>query len=372
MTEGVFVIAEAGVNHNGSLATAKELIDLAASAGADAVKFQTFSADNLALESAALADYQRTSDEDSRSQHDLLRQLELSQDEFRELRDRCDAQGIQFLSTAFDVAGLDFLVSELGIPMVKIASGDLTFAPLLVAAGRTGLPVILSTGMAEMPEIERALRFIAAGVAQAKGSLERGSRLTDDVLDQTWQARHEHLDFAQHVTILHCTTEYPAADEHLNLRAMQTIASTFGHRVGYSDHSLGSLASVLAVGLGAAVVEKHFTFDVDAEGPDHAASLDPDGLRDYVAALRRVPVLLGSEEKRCQPVEEGNRAVVRRSLVVTADIAEGQIVAESDLACFRPASGRTSFDFWDVVGAPATRAYRRGDLIYRSPEGEES
>src|SRR5690606_28564007 len=155
-----FVIAEAGVNHNGSLERARELVDLAASAGADAVKFQTFSADTLALESAALADYQRVSAEDSRSQHDLLRQLALSHEEFRVLRDHCDRRGIGFLSTAFDVAGLDFLVGELAIPMVKIASGDLTFAPLLVTAGRTGLPVILSTGMAEIPEIERALRFL--------------------------------------------------------------------------------------------------------------------------------------------------------------------------------------------------------------------
>lgn len=363
MTDPVFVIAEAGVNHNGSLTTAEELVDLAASAGADAVKFQTFSADNLALESAALADYQRASGEDSRSQHDLLSELELSETEFRQLRDRCETQGIQFLSTAFDVVGLDFLVSELGIPLVKIASGDLTFAPLLVAAGRTGLPVILSTGMAEMPEIERALRFIAAGLAQAQGCLDRGTRLTDDVLKQAWSRRNDALEFAQHVTILHCTTEYPAADEHLHLRAMQTIATAFGHRVGYSDHSLGSLASVLAVGLGAVVVEKHFTFDVRAKGPDHAASLDPDGLRHYVADLRRVPVMLGGAEKHCQPVEEGNRAVVRRSLVATTDIEEGAIIAETDVACFRPAGGRSSFDFWQVVGAPATRGYRRGELI---------
>ncbi|MDQ0725946.1 N-acetylneuraminate synthase [Microbacterium sp. W4I20] len=371
MTDGVFVIAEAGVNHNGSLATAKELIDLAASAGADAVKFQTFSADNLALDTAALADYQRTSEDDSRSQHDLLRQLELSREEFRELRERCDAQGIQFLSTAFDVAGLDFLVAELGIPMVKIASGDLTFVPLLVAAGRTGLPVILSTGMAEMPEIERALRFIAAGLAQANGILDTSSRITEEVLDQAWSRRDARLEFSQHVTILHCTTEYPAADAHLNLQAMQTIASTFGHRVGYSDHSLGSLASVLAVGLGAVVVEKHFTFDVKAEGPDHAASLDPDGLRAYVADLRRVPVMLGSAEKRCQPVEEGNRAVVRRSLVAAREIAEGDIVTEAAVACFRPASGRTTFDYWDVVGAPATRSYRRGELIDKRTGGHD-
>ncbi|HWK77224.1 MULTISPECIES: N-acetylneuraminate synthase family protein [unclassified Microbacterium] len=363
MTDQVFVIAEAGVNHNGSLETAKELVDLAASAGADAVKFQTFSADALALESAALADYQRLSDEDGRTQHDLLRQLELTHEEFRSLRDHCDSRGIQFLSTAFDEAGLDFLVGELGIPIVKIASGDLTFAPLLVAAGRTGLPIILSTGMAEIPEIQRALRFLAAGVAQAHGVLPVGTRLHEDKLARAWAQRDQFVDFSQHVTILHCTTEYPAADEHLNLRAMQTIAETFGHRVGYSDHSLGSLASVIAVGLGATVVEKHFTFDVNADGPDHAASLDPDGLHAYVADLRRVPVMLGSREKHCQPVEEGNRAVVRRSLVATRTIAAGATIVEDDVACFRPASGRTSFDFWEVVGTSASRAYRRGDLI---------
>lgn len=362
-TDDVFVIAEAGVNHNGSLDVARELVDLAASAGADAVKFQTFSADALALETAQLADYQRLSDDDARSQHDLLRGLELSRDEFRSLRDHCDRRGIRFLSTAFDLDGLDFLVDELGIPTVKIASGDLTFAPLLVAAGRTGLPVILSTGMADLPEIGTALRFLAAGLAQANGTLERGARLTADALDAAWATRDEHVRFAEHVTILHCTTEYPAADSHLNLRAMQTVATTFGHRVGYSDHSLGSLASVLAVGLGATIVEKHFTFDTAAEGPDHAASLDPDGLHAYVSDLRRVPRMLGSDQKLCQAVEEGNRQVVRRSIIAARDIVEGAMISEDDVACFRPATGRTTFDYWEVVGAAASRGYRRGELI---------
>ncbi|UJP11493.1 N-acetylneuraminate synthase family protein [Microbacterium sp. KUDC0406] len=363
MNAETFVIAEAGVNHNGSIGIARDLVDLAAEAGADAVKFQTFSADSLALESAQLADYQRLSDEDARSQHDLLRGLELSRDEFRALRAHCDRRGIRFLSTAFDLDGLDFLIDELGIPLVKIASGDLTFAPLLVKAGRSGLPVILSTGMADLPEIARALRFLAAGVAQANGVLDRSERLTERALERAWAAREEHVRFAEHVTILHCTTEYPAADEHLNLRAMQTIADTFGHRVGYSDHSLGSLASVLAVGLGATVLEKHFTFDVTADGPDHAASLDPDGLRSYVADLRRVPTMLGSSEKKAQSVEEGNREVVRRSLVAARDIAENGVITADDIVCFRPATGRTSFDFWEVVGSTAVRSYRRGELI---------
>ncbi len=363
MSEGVFVIAEAGVNHDGSLDRARELVDVAASAGADAVKFQTFAADSLALETATLADYQRRAADDRRSQRDLLRQLELSREEFRELRAHCRARGLQFLSTAFDLEGLDFLVTELAIPAVKVASGDLTFAPMLVKAGRTGLPVILSTGMADIPEIARALRFIAAGIAQGREALATTTRLTEEVLEECWNRRDEFVDFRQHVTILHCTTQYPALDEDLDLRAMQTIAAHFGHRVGYSDHSSGSLASVVAVGLGAAVIEKHFTYDVGAEGPDHAASLDPDGLHAFVADLRRAHIMLGSAEKRCRNVEIGNRAVVRRSLVATRDVAEGAVWGEEDIACLRPASGRTSFDFYDVVGTTASRAYRPGDPI---------
>lgn len=363
MQNDLFIIAEAGVNHDGSVERALELVDVAAQTGADAVKFQTFSADGLALESAELAEYQRVSASDERSQHDLLKGLELTHEEFGLVRARCIERGVQFLSTAFDIAGLGFLVNELGIPVVKVASGDLTFAPLLVAAGRTGLPVILSTGMADLEEIRRALGFLAVGLAQHNGHLSADQRVTDEILAQAWEIRDRDGSFAEHVTILHCTTEYPAADGHLNLRAMQTIAETFGHRIGYSDHSLGSLASVVAVGLGATVIEKHFTLDPTAPGPDHAASLSPSQLADFVNDLRRVPTVLGSPEKKCQPIEEGNRAVVRRSLVATRDIAVGELVSDEDVACYRPALGRTSFDFWEVVGAPATRSYRRGDLI---------
>jgi N-acetylneuraminate synthase len=359
----VFVIAEAGVNHNGDVSEALALVDIAADAGADAVKFQTFSADALALETAGLAEYQRQAVPGRSSQHELLKGLELTHDEFRRIREHCDARGIRFLSTAFDLAGLDFLTSELGIPLVKIASGDLTFAPMLVAAGRSGLPVILSTGMADLSEIARALRFIAAGVQQHDGRISRDARLTDEVLVDAWEHRDDSRPFAEHVTILHCTTEYPAGDEQLNLRALQTIASSFGHRIGYSDHSLGSLASVIAVGLGATVIEKHFTRDTDAEGPDHAASLTPEGLAELVQQVRRTGVMLGSSEKKAQAVEEGNRAVVRRSLVAARDLTSGELIGEADVVCFRPASGRTSFDFWEVVGGAASRDYRRGELI---------
>lgn len=363
MSDELFVIAEAGVNHNGSVERALDMVDLAAEAGADAVKFQTFSADRLAGRDAALAEYQRDGGDDGRTQHDLLKALELSHDEFARIRERCDERGITFLSTGFDLEELAFLVDDLGIPMVKIASGDLTFAPLLVSAGATGLPVILSTGMADLEETGRALRFIAAGYAIADGRLERGTRVTRDVLDSAWETRNEARSFESDVTVLHCTTEYPAALEHLNLRAMATIRDEFGTRVGYSDHSLGAVASTVAVALGATMIEKHFTLDTSLEGPDHAASLDPAGLVDFVSALRGVGVALGSPVKQAQSVEVGNRDVVRRSIVAARPIAAGAIITEGDLTCRRPAAGRTAFEFWDVVGAAAERDYAPGDYV---------
>lgn len=362
-TGGLYVIAEAGVNHNGSVDRALEMVDVAVAAGADAIKFQTFSADRLAGEDAALADYQRKPGEDSRTQHELLKGLELSHEEFARVQQRCVERGITFLSTGFDLDELRFLVDELRIPIVKIASGDLTFAPLLIAAGESGLPVILSTGMADLAEIGHALRFIAAGYAIADGALARGTRITSDVLDTAWASRNERRTFESDVTVLHCTTEYPADFEHLNLRAMTTIAETYGTRIGYSDHSLGSLASTIAVTLGATVIEKHFTLDTSMEGPDHAASLDPAGLTDFVSALRSVETILGSPIKECQPVEKGNREVVRRSLIAARPIAAGATLSERDLICRRPALGRTAFEFWDVVGTTAPRDYAAGEYV---------
>lgn len=363
MTRGLYVIAEAGVNHNGSVERALEMVDVAVAAGADAIKFQTFSADRLAGEDAALADYQRNPGEDSRTQLQMLKGLELSHDEFGRVQHRCQERGITFLSTGFDVDELRFLIEELRIPMVKIASGDLTFAPLLVAAGESGLPVILSTGMADLKEIGRALRFIAAGYAIADGALQRGVPMTPEALESAWASRNEARAFESDVTILHCTTEYPAAPQHLNLRAMTTIAETYKTRIGYSDHSLGSLASTVAVALGATVIEKHFTLDTSLEGPDHAASLDPAGLTDFVSTLRTVETVLGSPIKECQSVEMGNREVVRRSLIAARSMAAGTTITEDDLVCRRPALGRSAFDFWDLVGTAASGDYEAGDYV---------
>jgi N-acetylneuraminate synthase len=360
---GTYVIAEAGVNHNGSVDRALDMVDVAVGAGADAIKFQTFSADRLAGADAELAAYQRTDGEDTRSQLELLTGLELSHDEFLRIHQRCIERGITFLSTGFDLEELRFLIEELRIPIVKIASGDLTFAPLLVAAGASGLPVILSTGMADIDEIGRALRFIAAGYAIADGVLDSEVRITADVLESAWDDRDARRDFAASVTVLHCTTEYPAALEHLHLRAMTTIAETFGTRVGYSDHSLGALASTVAVSLGATVIEKHFTLDTALEGPDHAASLDPAELIAFVRTIRDIETTLGTRIKQAQPVELGNRDVVRRSLVAARPITAGAVIVPDDLLCRRPANGRSAFDFWDVVGVPAARDYETGEHV---------
>ena len=359
----LLIIAEAGVNHNGSRDRALEMVDVAAAAGADIIKFQTFSADKLARKDAQLAEYQRTSDDDARSQWDLLKGLELSHDDFTAIRERCAERGIGFLSTGFDLDELDFLIDQLHIPMVKVASGDLTFAPMLVRAGSTAEPVILSTGMADLDEIERALRFIAFGAALAAGSVPAGTVPTADALEAAWARPDVRAVLEASVTILHCTTQYPAAPYMLNLRAMTTIAERFGLPVGYSDHSLGDVASIVAVTLGASVIEKHFTLDKNLEGPDHHASLDADELVDFVRSLREVEVTLGSTIKQAQPEELSNRAAVRRSLVATRAIAAGETITEEDVECRRPGVGRTSFDFYEVVGTTAARSYEPGEYL---------
>jgi len=363
VANNLLIIAEAGVNHNGSLERALAMVDVAAEAGADIIKFQTFSADKLARQDAELAEYQKRSEADTRSQWELLKGLELAHDDFLAIRDRCDARGIGFLSTGFDLDELRFLIDELTIPMVKIASGDLTFAPMLFEAGRSGLPVILSTGMADLAEIGRALEFLAVGYAVEAGQLPADTVPVESARKQAAANEATQVILRSHVTILHCTTQYPAGLSALNLRAMGTIAETYGLPVGYSDHSLGDLASTLAVGLGATVIEKHFTLDKDLDGPDHSASLDPAELVSFVERLRSVESALGSTVKACQPEESANRGVVRRSLVAARPIAAGETIAADDLECQRPASGRTSFDFWEVVGQPSPRDFAAGEYL---------
>lgn len=332
MNGPVFVIAEAGVNHNGDLELALRLCDAAREAGADAVKFQTFRAEDLVLPGAPTAEYQarQTGEQD---QFSLLRRLELSDDAHTAIKSHCVATGIEFFSTPFSAAAVDLLVG-LGVRRLKLSSGELTHRALLEHAAATGLPLLLSTGMATMDEIHEALGWIG----RARGSL-------------------------QDVTVLHCTSAYPAPDGALNLRAIATMARELGVALGYSDHSLGIEAPLAAVALGASVIEKHITLDRSLPGPDHSASLEPDEFRRMTEAIRRVSAMLGDGVKAPSPQERDTARVARRSVVAATDIAAGTLIHASMLTCRRPATGIAPRDIGLVAGRRARVAIAAGTVL---------
>ena len=324
------VIAEAGVNHNGSVAMAKQLVDAAVDAGADVIKFQTFQADRVVSRKSEKAEYQKTAASDSQTMYEMLKKLELSYDDFRELKRYADARKIIFLSKGHK-EDLDFLV-EIGVPALKIDSAAVIYFSLLRKAASFRLPLIFSTGGSTLGEVERALDILAThGNPPA--------------------------------VLLHCTTAYPAPDDQINLRAMLTLRDAFGMNVGYSDHSQGIEVPIAAVAMGATVIEKHFTLDRTLPGPDHKASLEPQELRAMIAAIRKVEMALGDPRKRPTPLESANMKVMRRSLVAEQDIRAGERFSADMLAFKRPGSG-LSEDFLEVVlGRVAARALAAGDPI---------
>jgi len=330
------VIAEAGVNHNGDLALARQLVEAAAAAGADAVKFQTFTAADLATVAAPKADYQ-TSNDGAGSQRQMLQRLELTPAQHHELAAHCRNCGIAFLSTAFGLPELELLLG-LGIGAIKVPSGEITHRPLLeamaAAAASRHLPVYLSTGMSTLGEVEEALQvFLGAGVPR------------------------------EAVTLMHCLSAYPAPEEQINLRALGSLAVAFGCPVGYSDHSLGVTAPVAAVALGAVVIEKHLTLDVNLPGPDHRASLEPEPFAAMVAAIRSCESMLGDGRKQPQPSEQNTRQVARRSLRAARFIQAGQPFRPEDLVCQRPADGLSPMRYAQLLGRPAYRSYQPGEAI---------
>jgi N,N'-diacetyllegionaminate synthase len=327
------IIAEAGVNHNGDLTLARQLIDVAAAAGADRVKFQTFSADRLVTVSADKAPYQARATGSEESQHAMLRRLELSRAMHVELIGHCTARGIEFFSTGFDAASVD-LLAELGASSFKIPSGEITNLPYLRHVGRYGKPVILSTGMSSLGEIEAALA----------------------VLEQSGTPRN-------HITVLHCTTEYPAPMAEVNLRAMLTIRDAFGVAVGYSDHTPGIEVAIAAVALGAEVIEKHFTLDRALPGPDHKASLEPAELHALVKTIRNVELALGDGVKRPTASELSNRPIGRRSIVAAKAIEPGELFSEDNLTTKRPGTGLSPMRWDEVLGRKALRRYAPDDAI---------
>lgn len=345
ITKGqTFIIAEAGVNHNGSLKLAKQLVDVAVQAGADAVKFQTFQAEKVISRLAPKAAYQRRTTAQDESQLEMVRKLELTAEQHFELVEYCRQKNIQFLSTPFDESSVDLLVKRLDVPVVKIPSGEITNGPLLLHIARTGRPVILSTGMSTLGEVETALGVLAFGYTcpHDEPSL--------DAFQSAYASAEGQQALRKKVTLLHCTTEYPAPFEDVNLRAMDTLRTAFGLPVGYSDHTPGIAVPIAAVARGAVVIEKHVTLDRNLPGPDHKASLEPDELKQMVQSIRQVEQALGSGLKIPFPSEIKNISVARRSLVAACPIKKGERFTGENVIAKRPGNGVSPMLFWDYVG----------------------
>lgn len=325
------IIAEAGVNHNGSLQLARQMVVRAKEAGADYIKFQTFQPEKLVSRYAEKAAYQKETTGAGESQLQMLQKLALSQDDFRELQAYCREQEIGFLSTPFDLDSIDFL-DGLDMDFWKLPSGEITNLPYLIRIARTHRDIVMSTGMCDTDEIAQALHWLRK---EGAGS----------------------------ITLLHCNTQYPTPMADVNLRAMEGLRQQFSLPVGYSDHTLGIEVPIAAAALGATVIEKHFTLDQTMEGPDHRASLTPDGLRAMVTAVRNIEQAFGGAKKQVSASEQGNRAVARKSIVAARDICRGEILGEENIAVKRPANGISPMRWFDVLGKPADRDYREDEPI---------
>jgi N-acetylneuraminate synthase len=352
------VIAEVGVNHNGSLERALEMVEAAAEAGATTVKFQTFVPGKLVSRHADMAAYQARNTGKQQSQLEMLSQLRLDEAAHHQLFQHCRRVGIRFLSSPFDVESLGFLVDDLHVDCLKIASGEITNAPLLVAAGQSGLPLILSTGMSTLGEVRLALSALAWGMLEAGNptDVEREFPLALE------EAQGSGL-LASRVTLLHCTTQYPTPPDAVNLRAMQTLASEFGLPVGFSDHTTSTSLAAAAVALGATVVEKHFTLSRSLPGPDHAASLQPAELAQLVLNIRELERAMGDGVKAIQSTEEENVGMARRSIVAAANITTGSRFTGANLAVKRPGTGMSPFRYWGLLDQVATRDYEQDEPI---------
>jgi N-acetylneuraminate synthase len=354
----VLIIAEAGVNHNGDKQKALSLIDVAAEAGADAVKFQTFNAQRLAAMSAPKAAYQQQTTDASESQFAMLKSLELPVEWHVELQAHARSMGIEFISTAFDLGSLAFLES-LHLPFYKVPSGEITNGPLLLAFAQSGKNVILSTGMATLGEIEQALAILAWGYRHQKPP----ESLTD--IWKHWSTLEASTVVAEKVSLLHCTSQYPTPMEEVNLRAMDTLSHSFGLTVGYSDHTQGVLVPVAAVARGAKIIEKHFTLDRNLPGPDHKASLEPAELSQMVREIRMVEIALGDGRKRPQASEWDTRLAARQQLIALSDIHLGETFTPENLGTARAGVGLLPTHIWDLYGKKTTREYSLGDPIER-------
>lgn len=327
----IFIIAEAGDNHNGNFDLALQLVDKAAEAGADCVKFQTFVTENVISKFAEKADYQKQTTGENESQYEMVKKLELSFEQFRLIQKYCQEKNIMFLSTPFDLDSIDFL-EEIQIPFWKIPSGEITNLPYLEKIAKTGKDIIMSTGMCTMEEIEAALSVLR----------EHG---------------------AGKITLLHCNTEYPTPFEDVNLRAMQEMKKAFGVSVGYSDHTVGIAVPIAAAAMGASVIEKHFTLDKNMEGPDHRASLEPEELKQMVRSIRNIERAMGSGKKQPSPSEQKNISIARKSIVAKRKIKQGEQLTEDNLYIKRPGNGISPMRWYEIIGTAAVKDFEEDELI---------
>jgi N,N'-diacetyllegionaminate synthase len=327
------IIAEAGVNHNGSLEMAFELIDAASDAGADVVKFQTFKAEKLVTQSAAKADYQLGTTDVQETQFEMIKKLELSDEMHQKLISKCKEKGIRFSSTGFDTSSVDVLI-EFGVDFLKVPSGEITNLPYLRHVGAKGLPIILSTGMCTMGEVANAL----------------------EILEKAGARNHD-------ITVLHCNTEYPTPMEDVNLNAMLSMKEKLGVNIGYSDHTLGIEVPIAAVAMGATVIEKHFTLDRKMDGPDHAASLEPEELKQMVKSIRNIEKAKGDGVKKPSNSEEKNISIVRKSIVASKEIKVGDEFTADNLGVKRPGTGISPIRWDEVLGKVASKDFQPDELI---------
>lgn len=354
LKESVYIIAEAGVNHNGSKDLAHRLVENAADSGVNAIKFQTFKAKKLASLHVEKAGYQKT--DFTESQYEMLAKLELPEEWHLELQIHAKERGIEFLSTAFDEMSLEFLQS-LNLPVYKVPSGELTNAPLLWRFAKTGKPLIVSTGMATLSEVEMGLAIIT----HALNEINEPSNI--DEVWQSWSKIEAREKLSNQVTLLHCTSQYPTPWEEVNLRAMDTLASAFGLPVGYSDHTDGTLIPIAAVARGAVVIEKHFTLDKSLPGPDHQASIEVPELKRLVKEIRALEIALGNGFKAPQSSEWNTRLVARQSIIAAKHLPAGKVIERDDLTTARTGRGLIPSLLWQLIGSTSQKSYEPGDVF---------
>ncbi len=356
----VYVIAEAGVNHNGSYSLAKRLVNEACKAGADAIKFQIFNSNNLAVKNARKANYQKKLTDHKENQYEMLKKLELSRANFIHLKKYCREKNITFLSSIFDEESLDFLVNTLKVKKVKIPSGEITNGPLLYKTAKLGCEIILSTGMSNLDEIKQALSIITLGYLSKN---KKDHKINLNMAYKAFNTSKGKKILNKKLTLLHCTTEYPTPIKDINLNAMLTLSEEFNLRVGYSDHSEGFFVSIIALAMGAEVIEKHFTIDKNLPGPDHQASLNPIELKKMIKTINETSLIMGSASKKITKSELKNLYIARKVIVAKESIKKGSKFSSKNITSKRAGKGISPMKFWKLLGKKSRKNYNKDQVI---------